>query len=141
MVSPWLLIQTATGVNDYAGNLRYQGNLGVILSLTILGSLGSEMIIIDDVNTLPDFAGVVPAVNLVDNPNLGGTNDTELWFQGQGGTDTLIYNIDGASASQSYAIGDGSGTAGFGASISRASRWPSNTQSAISLGATQSPMR
>jgi autotransporter-associated beta strand protein len=90
-----------------AGPIVYQGSLATILSLRILGSLGNDTVTVDDVNTLPNFGGTVPLVT--DNGNLAGT--AELLFDGLGGTDTLIYNINGATASQQYAIGDGSGAA------------------------------
>jgi Ca2+-binding RTX toxin-like protein len=46
-----------------------------------------------------------------DNANLVGV--AELLFDGLGGTDTLVYNLTGASVSQQYAIGNGTGAAGL----------------------------
>jgi fibronectin-binding autotransporter adhesin len=89
------------------GPIVYQGSLNTILSLRILGSAGNDTVTVDDINTLPDFNGTVPGVS--DNANLAGT--AELLFDGLGGTDTLVYNITGAGASQQYAIGNGTGAA------------------------------
>ncbi len=91
------------------GNIVYQGSLATILSLRVLGSAGNDRVTIDDINTLPNFTGTVPLV--MDNANLSGT--AEFLFDGLGGSDTLVYNINGATASQQYAIGNGTGAAGI----------------------------
>jgi extracellular elastinolytic metalloproteinase len=96
-----------------SGSLLYQGSLDSMLSLKILGSAGNDVVTIDDINTLPDFGGSVPGV--ADNVNLSGT--AELLFDGLGGTDTLVYNINGSTASQQYALGDGSGAAGLAGEV------------------------
>ena len=95
------------------GNIIYQGTMDQILSLRVLGSAGNETLTVDDINTLPDFGGTVPGVT--DNLNLAGT--AELLFDGLGGTDSLVYNINGTTASQSYAIGDGTGAAGLAGEV------------------------
>ncbi|WP_425617659.1 autotransporter-associated beta strand repeat-containing protein [Anatilimnocola sp. NA78] len=97
-----------------AGTILYQTPLAPVLSLTVLGSAGDDTVTVDDINTLVDFAGTIPAA--VDNTNLLGT--PEFLFDGNGntlgGSDTLVFNINGATASQTYAIGNGTGgTAGL----------------------------
>ncbi len=100
-------VQLLNGANN--GPLVYQGDLNTILSLRILGSAGNDMVTVDDIYTLPSFLGTVPGVT--DNPNIPLAG--ELLFDGLGGADTLVFNIVGATASQTYAIGSGSGAAGL----------------------------
>jgi autotransporter-associated beta strand protein len=77
-----------------AGPVVFQGSLAVILSLRVLGSSGNDIVTVDDINTLPNFSGTVPLVT--DNGNIPGT--AEFLFDGLGGSDTLVYNINGATA-------------------------------------------
>lgn len=100
-------LQIRAGSN--AGPILYQGLLAPIQSLRVLGSTGDDTVTVDDINTLPSFAGTVPGVT--DNANLAGIG--AFLFDGLGGTDTLVFNINGPSASQSYAIGNGTGVAGL----------------------------
>lgn len=100
-------VQLLNGANN--GPLVYQGDLSTILSLRILGSAGNDIVTIDDIYTLPSFNGTVPSVT--DNPNI--PLASEFLFDGLGGTDTLVFNIVGATASQTYAIGSGTGIAGL----------------------------
>jgi Ca2+-binding RTX toxin-like protein len=92
------------------GTILYQADLINILSLTVLGSnTQADTVIVDDINGLVDFAGTVPGVG--DNTNLAGT--AEFLFDGNGpgvGDDVLIFNLNGTSASQTYAIGSGTGS-------------------------------
>jgi autotransporter-associated beta strand protein len=91
------------------GTILYQADLVNILSLTVLGSnTQADTVIVDDINGLVDFAGTVPGVS--DNTNLAGT--AEFLFDGNGpgvGDDVLIFNLNGTNASQTYAIGSGTG--------------------------------
>ena len=98
-------VQLRDGANN--GPLVYQGNLSTILSLRILGSAGNDIVTVDDIYTLVDFSGTVPGV--ANNPNI--PLASEFLFDGLGGSDRLTFNITGASASQIYAIGNGSGAA------------------------------
>ncbi|WP_254512258.1 autotransporter-associated beta strand repeat-containing protein [Anatilimnocola floriformis] len=95
-------VQIRNGSN--AGPIVFQGLLTTILSVRVLGSAANDMVTIDDINTLPDFIASVPGVG--DNPNLAGTG--EIFFDGMGGNDTLVYNLNGPSVAQTYAIGTGS---------------------------------
>jgi fibronectin-binding autotransporter adhesin len=90
------------------GPIVYQGSLDSILSLHILGSAGDDTVTVDDINTLPEFAGTVPGVS--DNPYVTGTPG--FLFDGLGGNDSLVFNLTGASASQVFGAGDGSGLPG-----------------------------
>ena len=92
-----------------AGPIIYQGTLATLQSLQVLGTAGDDTVTIDDINGLPNLDGAVPGVS--DNGNLTGT--AALLFDGFGGQDTLTFRITGSAASQSYAIGNGSGAAGL----------------------------
>ena len=100
-------LQIRSGTN--AGAVLFQGLLSPIQSLRVLGSAVNDIVTVDDINTLPNFGGTVPGVT--DNGNLAGTG--EFLFDGMNGTDTLVYAISGATASQTYAIGNGTGAAGL----------------------------
>lgn len=93
-----------------AGPIIYQGTLATLQSLQVLGTAGDDMVTIDDTNGLPNMGGTVPGV--ADNGNLTGT--AALLFDGFGGQDTLTFRITGSAASQSYAIGNGSGASAEG---------------------------
>ena len=94
-------VQIRNGSN--AGPIVFQGLLSSVLSVRVLGSSAADMVTIDDINTLPDFLAAVPGVN--DNPNLAGIG--EILFDGNGGSDTLVYNLNGPAVDQTYAIGTG----------------------------------
>lgn len=89
--------------NTNSGPIIFQGLLTSVLSVRVLGSSGNDIVTVDDINTLPDFQLSVPGVN--DNPNLAGVG--EILFDGMGGNDTLVFNLNGPSVAQSYAIGTG----------------------------------
>jgi autotransporter-associated beta strand protein len=88
--------------NDAVG-IVFTGDFATILSFTYLGSNDNDVLTISDVGGLVDFAGTVPGVT--DNGNLAGT--AEFLFDGNGGSDRLVFDLTGASAAQSYAIGTG----------------------------------
>jgi autotransporter-associated beta strand protein len=128
-----------TGIDDYltlrrsgtdfvlerTGNLNlpadavgivFTGDFATILSFTYLGSNDNDILTISDVGGLVDFAGTVPGVT--DNGNLAGT--AEFLFDGGAGSDRLVFDLTGASAAQSYAIGTGT-TAGLEGEVSSTS--------------------
>jgi fibronectin-binding autotransporter adhesin len=88
--------------NDAVG-IVFTGDFATILSFTYLGSDDNDILTISDVGGLVDFAGTVPGVT--DNGNLAGT--AEFLFDGGAGSDRLVFDLTGASAAQSYAIGTG----------------------------------
>jgi fibronectin-binding autotransporter adhesin len=88
--------------NDAVG-IVFTGDFATILSFTYLGSNDNDVLTISDVGGLVDFAGTVPGVT--DNGNLTGT--AEFLFDGRAGSDRLVFDLTGASAAQSYAIGTG----------------------------------
>jgi fibronectin-binding autotransporter adhesin len=96
-------VQIRDGSN--AGPIIFQGLLTTVLSVRVLGSAGDDMVTIDDINTLPEFLLSVPGVS--DNPTLPGTG--RIYFDGMGGNDTLVFNLNGPSVNQTYALGTGSG--------------------------------
>lgn len=89
--------------NTNSGPIIFQGLLTSVLSVRVLGSSGDDIVTVDDINTLPDFQLSVPGVN--DNPNLAGVG--EILFDGMGGNDTFVFNLNGPSVAQTYAIGVG----------------------------------
>lgn len=94
--------------NDPVGPI-FQGDMANILSFTYVGSGDNDRVTVSDSGGMLDFLASVPGVP--NNPNLAGT--AEFLFNGNGGTDALIYNYTGANAALSYAIGNGSGAAGL----------------------------
>jgi VCBS repeat-containing protein len=88
---------------DDAVGIVFTGDFATILSFTYLGSDDNDVLTISDVGGLVDFAGTVPGVT--DNGNLAGT--AEFLFDGGAGSDRLVFDLTGASAAQSYAIGTG----------------------------------
>ncbi len=89
--------------NTNSGPIIFQGLLTSVLSVRVLGSSNDDIVTVDDINTLPDFLLSVPGVN--DNPNLAGVG--EILFDGMGGSDTFVFNLNGPSVAQNYAIGTG----------------------------------
>src|SRR5262249_53721949 len=79
------------------------GLLTVVLSVKVLGTSGNDIVTVDDINTLPDFLQSVPGVS--NNPTLPGVG--EIFFNGNGGNDTFIFNLNGPSVAQTYAMGTG----------------------------------
>jgi autotransporter-associated beta strand protein len=94
----------ATAPDDDDVGIVFTGDFATILSFTYLGSDDNDILTISDVGGLVDFAGTVPSVT--DNGNLAGT--AEFLFDGGAGSDRLVFDLTGASAAQSYAIGNGS---------------------------------
>ena len=103
----------AAGANpgDFLGNI-FQGQLSSILSLRVIGSSDDETLIVSDVNTLVDFAGVLPGTPL-DNPLVAGPAAPDMYFQGGGGTDNLIFSLTQGATNQTIGFGNGLG-GGFG---------------------------
>ena len=93
----------ATAPDDDDVGIVFTGDFATILSFTYLGSDDNDILTISDVGGLVDFAGTVPGVT--DNGNLAGT--AEFLFDGGAGSDRLVFDLTGASAAQSYAIGTG----------------------------------
>ena len=86
--------------------LIFQGAMANILSFTYLGSNDNDTVTVSDSGGMLDFQGSVPGVT--NNPNIAGAAD--FFFDGKAGSDKLVYNLTGANAAFTYAIGDGSGT-------------------------------
>jgi autotransporter-associated beta strand protein len=111
MSGPDLIVER-TGVlnlpNDPIAPI-FQGDAANILSVTYLGSADNDIVTVSDVGGLMNFSSTVAGAP--NNPNLAG--QAEFLFNGNGGTDALVFNLTGATASQDYAIGDGSGGAGL----------------------------
>ncbi|WP_254508744.1 autotransporter-associated beta strand repeat-containing protein [Anatilimnocola floriformis] len=93
--------------NDDVGVI-FQGASAQIQSFTYLGSSDDDTLTISDVGGLPTFAGSAPSIP--DNLNLAGVGSVLL--DGNGGADKLLFNLTGANAALSYAIGNGTGAAG-----------------------------
>lgn len=96
-------VQIRDGSNS--GPIIFQGLLTSVLSVRVLGSAGNDIVTVDDINTLPDFMLSVPGVG--DNPTLAGVG--EIFFNGMGGSDTFVFNLNGPAVDQTYALGTGSG--------------------------------
>lgn len=99
--------QTRVQIRDgsSSGPIIFQGLLTSVLSVRVLGSAGNDTVTVDDINTLPDFLLSVPGVG--DNPTLAGVG--EIFFDGMGGSDTFVFNLNGPAVDQTYALGTGSG--------------------------------
>ncbi|WP_254509681.1 PA14 domain-containing protein [Anatilimnocola floriformis] len=104
------LIVERTGSNavpdDDDVGLIFQGDMASILSFTYIGSNDNDTVTVSDSGGMLDFQGSVPGVP--NNPNIPGAAD--FFFDGRAGSDKLVYNLTGANAAFTYAIGDGSGT-------------------------------
>jgi hypothetical protein len=108
MSGPDLIIERTgppNAPNDFVGTI-FQGSAANILSFSYVGSNDNETLTVSDAGGLMNFASTVPGVP--NNPNLAG--QAEFLYNGNGGTDNLVFNLTGASATQSYAIGSGSGS-------------------------------
>ncbi len=93
--------------NDDVGVI-FQGASAQIQSFTYLGSSDDDTLTVSDVGGLPTFAGSAPSIP--DNLNLAGVGSVLL--DGNGGADKLLFNLTGANAALSYAIGNGTGATG-----------------------------
>ena len=67
-----------------------------------------DTLTVSDVGGLPQFGGTAPGIP--DNANLAGVGS--ILFDGNGGNDDFVFHLTGASAALTYAIGNGTGTAG-----------------------------
>jgi fibronectin-binding autotransporter adhesin len=108
---------SATAPDDDDVGQIFQDTMANILSFSYIGSADNDIVTVSDAGGMPDFVASVPGVT--NNPNLAGA--AEFLFNGNGGNDTLVFDITGANAAQTYAIGSGTGAAGLAGEIASSS--------------------
>lgn len=97
----------ATAPDDDDVGIVFQGDFASVLSFTYIGSSDNDRLTINDAGGLADFSNPVPGV--ADNPAISGT--AEIFFAGGAGNDELVFQLTGDQVAQTYAMGDGTGTA------------------------------
>ncbi|MCU0981158.1 MAG: hypothetical protein MUF25_18565, partial [Pirellulaceae bacterium] len=78
-------------------------------SLTVTGGADDDRLVIDGVNGLPVFAGVVPGTVDNDTDNLSISNEPNLLFHGNAGNDSILFQNLPGGYDQTYAMGEGDG--------------------------------
>ncbi len=100
-------------VNNTNGTIPFSGSLAGIAALTVLGTTGSDRLVVDDVNGMISFNSLLtPTAVFPDNPN--GAGAPRLLFSAGAGVDTFSFNLTEAGNAQSYFVGDGAGAAAEG---------------------------